>query len=54
VTPENVIEKTMAYVSQRLAQGRVDATYFMPEHHAWYHYDPITRQVAKGACESGR
>jgi len=51
VTPENVIPKTMAYVSDRLVKEQVRATYLLPEHHAWYHYDPTKKQVKSGTCE---
>jgi L-ascorbate metabolism protein UlaG (beta-lactamase superfamily) len=53
VTPDNVISKTMAYVSRRLAEGHVKAGWFIPEHHAWYHYDPASRKALPCACARG-
>jgi hypothetical protein len=54
VSPEDVFPKTIAYVSKKLVEGQVKATYFMPEHHTWYHYDRVTKQVAPGSCDQGR
>ena len=48
VTPENVIEKIMRYASNKLAESKVRAQYFVLEHHAWYYYDRTRKQVEPG------
>jgi L-ascorbate metabolism protein UlaG (beta-lactamase superfamily) len=50
VTPDNVIAKMMPYVSNKLSEGSVKAKYFVPDHHAWYHYDKAMKTVLPGRC----
>ncbi len=46
LTPENVIEKMMAYVRKTLSDAGTKASFFTPEPHKWYHFDRATRKVS--------